>query len=1131
MARLVGQSWVLRALGALLVLAGVQFTAATTALADTVTIKASEQQGYGRLTFRWPQPVGHQATRNGDLLLVTFSRPIQADLRPALRGLGAYVASIEPAPNEATVAFRIKGEFTVRSFDSGTSVVVDIVGAAAQPQAQAQPQGQDPAQAQVAGGPAVAVRVGAHPTYSRVVFDWPTQAGFALTRSGNTATLTFDKAATIDLAGLSGGRVKNISGATADAVDGKLALTFNIAANSRINAFAAGAKVVMDVYAPDATKAPPAATAAAVPQAAPQTADAQPQPDTPIPTQTTAPAAAESVPTPLTPPTPLEPALQADAAPTPLQPQPPTSGAPVRSTEVKTETLTDGIVSLRFEWNEPVGAAVFRRGEALWVVFDKRSKMDTAALARGGAGLVKSVEQVPSNDGTTLRLVTAEGINPSIKRSGYAWIMDFSKQPLFPSAPLQADSQPNSPLGARLFVAVPEPGNVIAFRDPEIGDNLVVVPVIPLGHGLSRPWTYPQLQFLPSKQGVVMRPLSDDLSVRPLRQGVEVTSTGTLQISDVSEEQRANIDLEAAMSASSGMGPQGPLSRVLDLEKWKRPDLQNITEIRQALQLVAAMAKGAKAKEKANREIATFFFANGFEAEALGVLAVMLSDRPEIENEPEFRMMRGAASWMMGRIEDARADVYDASLDGNDEATFWRAAVVVGEGKMPDVAYELRQVGAITQPYPKALKMPTALLVAEAAVELGDVKQATQYLEVLSIDNPTSAQRDQINYVSGLLKQLSGDSDGAIADWERVMEGVHRPSRAKASVARTELLLRQELFTPADAIEEFEKLRFVWRGDDFEFALLRRLGDLYLGEEKYREGLNALRQAVTNFPDNTASNQITKSMSDAFQFLYMQSGADILAPVTAIALYDEFRELTPAGAAGDEMIRKLADRLVGVDLLDRAADLLEAQVDFRLTGEEKGRVGARLALIYLFDRKYQMAIDSLDKTQAVTMNDALTVERVLLRAQAYVGLDQPDVSLDLLRPETGLIAEQIRSGIYWRAGNWKDASKSLAAVVRKLGVKAHKPLTDKQATSVLSLAISNTLEGNEAAVSRATVNYGPAMAQTPYADAFKLITAPPEMGLVDFRGLDPIVKKVEDFQGFMEVYRQRVAKGQLSSLY
>ena len=103
--------------------------------------------------------------------------------------------------------------------------------------------------------------------------------------------------------------------------------------------------------------------------------------------------------------------------------------------------------------------------------------------------------------------------------------------------------------------------------------------------------------------------------------------------------------------------------------------------------------------------------------------------------------------------------------------------------------------------------------------------------------------------------------------------------------------------------------------------------------------------------------------------------------------------------------------------------------------------------------------------------------------------------------------------------------------MRELGVKPRKPLDDSQAAAVLSLAIAHTLDGNEVAITRILDTYGAAMAQTTYADAFRLIAEPPETGLVNFRGLDPIVKKVVDFQGFMEIYRQRIADGQLSSLY
>lgn len=1103
--------------------------AASPAGADQVQVRTSQGDGYGRITFRWPQPVGHQAVRDGNRLVVNFSRPIQADLRPIMRGLGQLVTATEAAPNDATVVLRVRGDFSVRSYDSGSAVVVDIVSATKAETA-------SKTETKTSGdGPTIGVRTGVHKDYTRIVFDWPSTTTFALVRSVDKATLQFSNPGQVNLNRLASGNIRNVKGAESSSQDGKLSVTLNVDATSEVKTSTSGPKVIVDVY-PAGTQA--AASAPATPSApAAQAAQGGDQPPAPRPAPV---AAVEQVA--------ATPVVQPQAAETPpentsapLELKAPgqdteqiTGQAPEQApvqTRAQASSIMEGVVALKFNWDEPVGAAVFRRAGDLWVVFDKRSTIDTQALLKDGAGLITAVEQVPSRNGAVLRMTTAESVNPDIKRAGLAWILEFAPQPLIPSAPLQADAQPDSPLGARVFVAVPEPGNIIAFRDPEVGDNLVVIPVIPLGHGVSRIWSYPQVQLLPSKQGVVIKPLSDDLRVRPLRQGVEITSTGTLQISSVSAEERANVELQQQLASSTGMGSLRPMTRVLDLEKWKRPDLQSFTKTKQDLQRDVAFAKNDRIKKQTQHDLAQFYFANGFEAESLGVLSEMVRVEPEYAADPEYLIMKGAASWMMGRLDDARTDLNNPNLDPYDEATFWRAAVVAEEGRLPDVAYELRKTGSITQPYPKSLKIPTALWVAQAAVELGDVKQAGQYLEVLNVDSPSRAQQDQIDYVSGKLKEVSGDFDGAIGDWERAMEGRHRPSRAKAAVARTELLLRQGHFTPKDAIEEYEKLRFVWRGDEFEFKLLHRLGTLYLEQQLYREGLRTLRQAATYFPENPDSNLITKQMSDAFNMLYMENGADVLPPVTAIALYDEFRELTPPGALGDQMIRRLADRLVGVDLLSRAADLLEAQIEFRLKGEEKARVGARLALIYLFDRQYDKAIESLNKTQVSKLPDALASQRVLLRAQAQIGLEQPQIALELLNPESSQEAEMIRSNVYWRAGDWKNASKSLNKMTQLMGIKPRKPLNEVQAAAVLSLAIANTLSGNEVAIVRLLDMYGPAMAKTSFADAFKLIAEPPETGLVDYRGLEPIVKNVENFQGFMEVYRQRVADGQLSSLY
>ena len=117
--------------------------------------------------------------------------------------------------------------------------------------------------------------------------------------------------------------------------------------------------------------------------------------------------------------------------------------------------------------------------------------------------------------------------------------------------------------------------------------------------------------------------------------------------------------------------------------------------------------------------------------------------------------------------------------------------------------------------------------------------------------------------------------------------------------------------------------------------------------------------ALAPFANILLDVEHASKMIDFFAGLYLEDRADSMSPITAIALYDEFKELTPPGKKGAEMVQRLADRLVEVDLLDRAAELLQDQVEFRLDGIEKARVGAQLALVYIFAQKFVDAIENL----------------------------------------------------------------------------------------------------------------------------------------------------------------------------
>ena len=87
---------------------------------------------------------------------------------------------------------------------------------------------------------------------------------------------------------------------------------------------------------------------------------------------------------------------------------------------------------------------------------------------------------------------------------------------------------------------------------------------------------------------------------------------------------------------------------------------------------------------------------------------------------------------------------------------------------------------------------------------------------------------------------------------------------------------------------------------------------------------------------------VAARMSAVFTGLFYKSRSD-LPPLLALTLFEEFKELTPPGEEGDAVILNLAERLVEIDLLDRAAGVLETQVEFRLKGQARARVAARLA--------------------------------------------------------------------------------------------------------------------------------------------------------------------------------------------
>jgi hypothetical protein len=232
-------------------------------------------------------------------------------------------------------------------------------------------------------------------------------------------------------------------------------------------------------------------------------------------------------------------------------------------------------------------------------------------------------------------------------------------------------------------------------------------------------------------------------------------------------------------------------------------------------------------------------------------------------------------------------------------------------------------------------------------------------------------------------------------------------------------------------------------------------------------------------------------MGSMFERLFLDGEADKIQPIQALGLFYEFKDLTPVGASGDRMIRLLSARLVSVDLLDKAAELLQYQVDNRLDGVGQAQVAADLASIYLANRLPEKALMAIDSTRQPGVPTAITAERRIIEAKALVDLAKYDHVLDLLEKDTSVEAANIRAEVAWRQKNWAAASNALLIVLQRRPDEAA-DLSEADRVNVLRAAIAAVLGENKPALEKIRKTYAARMAKSPDAASFDLVTASPD---------------------------------------
>ncbi|MDE1987573.1 MAG: hypothetical protein KGJ28_13610 [Alphaproteobacteria bacterium] len=1103
--------------------------------ADAVT--TSTAQGYARLLFSLRPSGPIKAALTGAVLKLTFERKV--DIAPASLVVPGYVESVHVDPGGKSISFALNQPVRLHTSSASGRTAIDLVpqSYAGTPPDLPPPPPPEPKAVDIATLPPLTVRAGAYHNFTRVVFDWSRNVPYTVFPGAGHLTVRFEAQAKPDFSAITREQPPWVKAAGWH-IEGKATvIDLETDSDSGFHDFRDGTHVVIDVLAPktdaDAYN-PPGDAKPTITKFTQQPADKKTLPvsaaqvkaiDSAAAKLNTHPEAADKPAT--APPAKLgQPTKPADTTPPPAGTPAtgtPATGAPAAGTpapgtdagaqsqaapavpdvqDAASKLIRNGAV-LTFPGAGRRGSAVFIRGMTAWIVLQNAAPLNAAKLKAQLGTFPDAVDAASSDNISVLRLTLKQPEQIAAIGEGSTLKVIIAPQVNASAIAIGFSRNQDSPGHSSLSTLLPGATNPVTLVDPVAGDQLIVIPGA-AGRAMLNERNYVDFAVLQTASGMVLEPYVDDLSVAINQTRVTITHPGGL---DLTPPTMPLASTPQAM-AEGGSGPC-----FLDFADWKKVTGGSFLATERRLRMATARLKPEDANH-ARLALARFYLANHFAAETLGLLDIMQSIDPALQSDMQLQTMRAAADYDMGRYRDAHNAIAGTQFDADRNAALWRGLIEAALEDWNDAHTDLDRAGPVLSRYQPEMQARVRIANAQAALGIGRLEIADAQVARLPARLPKTLalQADLVRARLYAAENRHGDANRLFATVETAGDD---HAAAQAIYYRVGAALSEGTMSTPAAVNALERLRFRWRGDILELDTLRKLASLYFSEKQWRNGLRTLRIATQNFPNDDQAGKAQDDMRAAFVNLFLKGQANAMPPVEALALFYDFIDLTPIGPDGDEMIRHMADRLVAVDLLGPAEDLLHYQVTKRLDGIAAAQVATRLAMIQLMDHKPQAALDTLNATRLSTLPDDVLHQRLLLQARALAEEKQYDQALDLIAVDQAPDTVRLRADIYWESGNWALAAQKAEESLGTTWSDAA-PLSDGDRQEAMRAAVAYSLANDEASLERIRDHFGAKMKGTPDGNAFAVVTTRIDMHGLAFRDAAAKVASIDTLTTFMQ---------------
>ena len=803
--------------------------------------------------------------------------------------------------------------------------------------------------------------------------------------------------------------------------------------------------------------------------------------------------------------------VQGEPAP-PVSPEQPPAGYDEESRRfvaVEARRIGD-MVRIVFPFSDKVASSVFRRHESVFLVFDTSDPIDIRGMRSVLADMVESVEVTGAADWQTIRVDLADNALATVGVDGSSWILTIGDTILEPSRPLTLERTVRGDGGTIITVPFQAPGRIHEVRDPFVGDVIKTVTGFGPARGLLKPHRFVEFDALMSAHGLAVVPRSDDLVVETAGDSIVLQRPQGLSIS--------NGDLSEGTRILQPVTDHHAPAHV-ELGKLTASDTKDfLNKIKSMEYRIASEPEGARRLPR--MELARFYLAHGFAQEALGLMRLAAEDDPTLERDATFSLLMGAAQVLAVRPKDALDYLNQPDLLKSPDAAVWRTIAAAGRRDWNMAREGLARARAVVGNYPVFVQTEFNLAAAETMVAVNDFGRAGSILSEIDPSLATSRQAARYDILRGQIADASGRSREALTAFDVVRRSDERPLSAEATYRALRIRHRDGEISTQEAIDQLSGLATSWRGDETELKTLRFLAQLQAQAGNYREAFEAMQAALQADPAAETARLLQDEMGAVFSNLFLRGGVDKMEPVKALALFYDFREMTPVGRRGDEMVRRLANRLIAMDLLDQAADLLRHQIDHRLKGAARAQVAADLGVVYLMDRKPERALRVLNQTRQAKLPRELERQRNVVEARALTESGRPDLALEIVRNMRGEDVDRLRADTLWAARSWREAGEQIEGLLGGRWAD-DVPLADQERSDLLRAAIAYSLANDGFSLSRLATKFGSKMSESPDAKAFQIVTRPVEERGVEFLSVLDNLQAVDSLDIFLSEYQRK----------